>query len=159
MSGMSAVNQSMTFANSAPLALQQGAGARDDRAFALTLAQAREAQRPCGVEDATRRVGTGALSRLENSFTRPAKSREERLRESAQQLVASALLMPVLEQMEVSPLAPKTGPFAQNIVQQRFGPMLHQHMADRIMQSRGRAFGLVDAVVRRFGGESLEATA
>lgn len=146
MSGIGVVNRCMPLAKSAPFMLDRGAGTRDDRAFSLALAQ--QTHEDGG--DATRQVGDGALSTFSNSLARPMKPREDRLRESAQQLVASALLMPVLEQMEVSPLAPKTGPFAQNIVQQRFGPMLHQHMADRIMQSR--SFGLVDAVVKRFGG-------
>ena len=146
MSGIGTVNRCMMLANSAPFVLEHGIGARDDRAFALVLAQ--QTQREGS--NATRQVGDGALSKFAKPLDRPMKPREDRLRESAQQLVASALLMPVLEQMEVSPLAPKTGPFAQNIVQQRFGPMLHQHMADRIMQSR--SFGVVDAVVKRFGG-------
>jgi hypothetical protein len=44
-------------------------------------------------------------------------------------------------------LRPKTGPFALNVVEKRFGPIAHQYTADRMMESR--SFGLVDAVVRR----------
>lgn len=75
---------------------------------------------------------------------------EDQLRESARKLVASALLMPVLEQMENSPFRPKDGPFSQNVVEKRFGPLLHQQMADRMME--GRSFGLVEAVLARIAG-------
>jgi hypothetical protein len=75
---------------------------------------------------------------------------ENELRESARKLVASALLMPVLEQMENSPFRPKEGPFSQNVVERRFGPLMHQQMADRMME--GRSFGLVDAVLARIAG-------
>lgn len=74
----------------------------------------------------------------------------DEIRRSAEQLVASALLAPVMEQMNASPLRPKDGPFAQTLGEKRFGPLLHQHMADRMMQSK--SFGLVDAVVRQLGG-------
>ena len=63
-------------------------------------------------------------------------------------LVASALIMPVLQQMDSSSLRPVDGPFAKSIVEKRFGPLLHQHLADRITSSR--SFGLVDAIVDRF---------
>jgi Rod binding domain-containing protein len=72
--------------------------------------------------------------------------------------------MPIFEEMASSPLRPEDGPFAENIVEKRFGPMLHQHLADRMMQSR--SFGLVDAVMERMrpqrgraAGGSLEVTA
>lgn len=85
----------------------------------------------------------------------PAQRMDE-LRESAKQLVASALLMPVLEQMDASPLRPTKGPFAQTTVERRFGPLLHQHMADRMMKQG--SFGLVDAVIKRMAGGNIEVT-
>jgi Rod binding domain-containing protein len=81
----------------------------------------------------------------------------DELRESAEKLVASALLMPVLEQMTNSPLRPEDGPFAESTAEKRFGPLLHQHFADRMMQSR--SFGLVDAVVDRLSREGKPAPA
>jgi hypothetical protein len=72
----------------------------------------------------------------------------DELRVSAEKLVASAMLMPILDGLSSSPLRPEDGPFAQSVVEERFGPMLHQHLADRMMQSR--SFGLVDAVIDRF---------
>jgi hypothetical protein len=96
-------------------------------------------------------AGQKPLALINGRSLAPPEPRERRLRKSAQQLVGTALLMPVLEQMDQSSLQPRSGPFARNIAEQRFGPMLHQHMADRIMQSR--SFGLVDAVVHRLGGE------
>lgn len=82
---------------------------------------------------------------------------ETKLRDSAKKLVASALLTPLLEEMQNSSLRPTEGPFAKNIVEKRFGPLMHQHMADRMMQSNGRSMSLVDAVIKRMGG-SLEVT-
>ncbi len=84
---------------------------------------------------------------------------EAKLRESAKKLVASALLTPLLEEMGESSFRPTTGPFAKNVVEKRFSPILHQHMADRMMQSGGRASALVDAVIRRMGGGKVEVTA
>lgn len=84
---------------------------------------------------------------------------EAKLRESAKKLVASALLTPLLEEVENSSLRPKEGPFAKNVVEKRFGPLLHQHMADRMMQSGGRSSALVDAVIKRMGGGIMETTA
>ena len=72
---------------------------------------------------------------------------EAPLREAATELVASALLVPVLQTLQNSPLqAP--GPFATNVVERRFGPVLHQHLADRIAQASN--FPLVDKIVERF---------
>ncbi len=103
------------------------------------------------------------VPRVTESTVRP-RAREgegvrfrDQLRESAEQLVASALLLPVLEEMSSSPLRPEDGPFAENVVEKRFGPLLHQHLADRMMQSR--SFGLVDAVVERLRPATEGATA
>lgn len=81
----------------------------------------------------------------------------DEVRESAEQLVASALLMPLLEQLNTSPLRPLDGPFAQTLGEKRFGPLLHQHLADRMMKSRN--FGLVDAVVDHLRGSRIEVMA
>lgn len=94
-----------------------------------------------------RGVGTSAIDHL-------AKARQpfgEQLHEAARQLVATALVTPVLQQMDASSLRPDSGPFAPTTVEKRFAPLLHQHLADRITLSH--SFGLVDAISGRFSRE------
>ena len=61
-------------------------------------------------------------------------------RQAATELVASALLVPVLDAMYERPLAEP--PFAPTAAEKRFAPMLSQHMADRIIGATN--FSLVD---------------
>jgi len=67
------------------------------------------------------------------------------VRHAAQQLVSSALLLPTLALLRAS--GPTEGPFAPGDVERRFGPLLDQHMADRIVSSSN--FSIVDAIVKR----------
>ena len=91
--------------------------------------------------------------RLTHNAARGSEFADE-LRTSAQQLVATAFVMPVLQQMDSSSLRPLDGPFAKNAVEKRFSPLMHQHLADRITGSQ--SFGLVDAVVKRFTRQAGE---
>jgi len=63
--------------------------------------------------------------------TASSSERREAAEASARQLVASALISPVLSAMRESPFL-QDGPFAPGTVEQRFAPMLDQMMADRI---------------------------
>jgi hypothetical protein len=102
-------------------------------------------------------IGAATLP-LARATSRATTAQEQRprfrddLRQAAEQLVASALLMPIFQQMASSPLRPQDGPFAANTVEKRFGPLLHEHLADRMMHSR--SFGLVDAVIGRLSLKS-----
>lgn len=64
-------------------------------------------------------------------------------RTAARQLVASSFVQPVLQSMRKNTFA--TGPFAPGLAEQRFGHMLDQVQADRIVSAAN--FHLVDAVV------------
>ena len=69
-------------------------------------------------------------------------------RQAATELVASALLVPVLDAMYERPLAEP--PFAPTAAEKRFAPMLSQHMADRIIGAAN--FSLVDTILDRLLG-------
>ncbi len=69
-------------------------------------------------------------------------------RQAATELVASALLVPVLDAMYERPLAEP--PFAPTAAEKRFAPMLSQHMADRIIGAAN--FPLVDTILDRLLG-------
>lgn len=70
------------------------------------------------------------------------QQRAEQAREAAQQMVASAFIMPVLAKLRESPFL--TGPFAPGDAERRFGPLMDQHVADRI--TAGDHFPLVDQI-------------
>ena len=69
-------------------------------------------------------------------------------RQAATELVAQALLVPVLDAMYERPLA--EAPFAPTAAEKRFAPMLSQNMADRIMGAAN--FPLVDTILDRLLG-------
>jgi hypothetical protein len=74
-----------------------------------------------------------------------AAGRQERAaqaRGAAEQMVASAFIMPVLAKLRESPFL--TGPFAPGDAERRFGPLMDQHVADRI--TAGDHFPLVDQI-------------
>lgn len=73
-------------------------------------------------------------------------SKREEAREAAGQLVASAFIIPFLASVRENSFG--EGPFAPNIVERRFGPVMDQHVADQIM--RGTNFDLVDTIVDRY---------
>jgi Rod binding domain-containing protein len=66
----------------------------------------------------------------------------EQARQAAQQMVASTFIMPVLAKMRQSPFL--AGPFAPGDAERRFGPLMDQHVADRI--AAGDSFPLVDRI-------------
>ena len=66
----------------------------------------------------------------------------EQARQAAQQMVASTFIMPVLAKMRQSPFL--VGPFAPGDTERRFGPLMDQHVADRI--AAGDSFPLVDRI-------------
>ncbi len=74
-------------------------------------------------------------------------------REAATQLVASALLVPVLDALYERPLAEP--PFAPTAAERRFAPLLSQHLADRIIGAAN--FSLVDAILDRLLGPEAPA--
>ena len=74
-------------------------------------------------------------------------------REAATQLVASALLVPVLDAMYERPFAEP--PFAPTAAEKRFAPLLSQHMADRIIGAGN--FSLVDVILDRLLGPEAPA--
>ena len=88
-----------------------------------------------------------ALQKAAQTHGRPAA------REAATQLVASALLVPVLDAMYERPLAEP--PFAPTAVEKRFAPMLSQHLADRIIGAAN--FSLVNTIVDRLLGPETPA--
>ena len=72
----------------------------------------------------------------------------------ATQLVASALLVPVLDAMYERPLAEP--PFAPTTAEKRFAPLLSQHLADRIIGPAN--FPLVDVILDRLLGPEAPAS-
>ncbi len=72
-------------------------------------------------------------------------------RQAATELVASALLVPVLDAMYERPLA--EAPFAPTAAEKRFAPMLSQHLADRIIGAAN--FPLVDTILDRLLGPEV----
>ena len=76
------------------------------------------------------------------------QTRREIAREAATQLVAAALIMPVLESMRDSPML--RPPFAPGLAEKRFAPLLDQQIADRIAGAAN--FSLVDQIVDRLLG-------
>jgi Rod binding domain-containing protein len=71
---------------------------------------------------------------------------EATVREAATKLVSSALVMPILASLREGSL--REGPFAPGMAERRFGPLLDQHIADRVVS--GSSFPLVDAIVAKF---------
>jgi Rod binding domain-containing protein len=70
----------------------------------------------------------------------------EAVRQAATQLVAVALIQPVLAELRGSTMAAE--PFAPGDAERRFAPLLDQHLSDRIAGSM--QFGLIDAIVTKF---------
>jgi len=65
------------------------------------------------------------------------------LRQAVEGLVSSALVLPALATLRESSLAAQ--PFAPGPAEKRFGPLLDQHIADRITSAAD--FPLVEAIV------------
>ena len=81
---------------------------------------------------------------------------EDQIRQAAEQLVATSLVQPILASMSNSPF--REGAFAPGPIEERFTPLLHRHLSDRIVASSN--FGLVDALTDHLiPRERLEKTA
>ena len=88
-----------------------------------------------------------ALHKAAQAHGRPAA------RQAATELVATALLVPVLDAMYERPWA--EAPFAPTAAEKRFAPMLSQHLADRIVGSAN--FSLVNTILDRLLGPETPA--
>lgn len=95
-----------------------------------------------------------AHTRVGEKATRP----QERAREAAQQLVATAFVLPVLKQLRDTNNAAE--PFKPNPAEKSFGRLMDTELSQRIVSSRGWA--LVDRVadtLLKKGGHSKEVEA
>jgi hypothetical protein len=70
------------------------------------------------------------------------------VREAMMKLVASALVLPALATLRETPF--REGPFAPGEAERRFGPLLDQAVADRVI--KGANFPLIDVLVERATG-------
>ncbi|MEM1108312.1 MAG: hypothetical protein AAGH99_06445 [Planctomycetota bacterium] len=109
-------------------------------------------QNPATAEAAVRPVGSDFASLLsvqgENESTEPtdAKAHNRELREAAEQLVASAFILPLLQQARNDPF--KSDLFHGGRGEEAFGQQLDVIYADNITRSAN--FGITDALVSRF---------
>ena len=93
------------------------------------------------------------LTPLESSFSAEldeAAEKQKKARESADQLIASAFVLPVLQEVRNSPF--KVEMFSGGRAEEVFGQQLDVILAERITQSAG--FGLSEALVRQFEGHT-----
>ena len=102
---------------------------------------------------ATGTVGTAVANHNEESFARALQQTAQAngraaAREAVTELVASALVVPVISSMQEQPFAEP--PFAPTAVEKRFAPLLSRHLADRIVGSAN--FPLVDVIMDRLLG-------
>ena len=79
-----------------------------------------------------------------------ASDKQRQAWESADQLIASAFILPVLQEVRNSPF--KTEMFSGGRGEEVFGQQLDVILAERITQSAG--FGLSEALVRQFEGST-----
>jgi hypothetical protein len=93
-------------------------------------------------------VGARRFDDFRESSRELAGKSPDELREAATKLVSTALVLPVLSSLHESPLRAQRGPFALNSAEKRFGPLLDEHLADRITRSAN--FTLIDTIVKRF---------
>ena len=77
-------------------------------------------------------------------------AREDQIHEAAQQLVATALVQPVLDSLTKSPF--QEGRFSPGPVEERFTPLLHRHLSDRIVASSN--FGLIESLTNHLTARS-----
>ena len=96
-------------------------------------------------------VGTGTASATGGQASFRDTLLAARARESAEQIVASSLVQPILASIREQSRA--EGPFAPSTAEKRFGPMLDQHLADRIVRKAN--FPLVDRLERHLTEASV----
>jgi Rod binding domain-containing protein len=99
-----------------------------------------------------RRPGAGDFRSLLARST-PVSSAEAR--EVAEKLVAEVFIEPVLTSLREHSRA--AGPFAAGDAERRFGPMLDQHIADRV--TRSARLPLVDEIARRLAAHTAHGKA
>ncbi|NNF43296.1 MAG: hypothetical protein HKN62_09645 [Phycisphaerales bacterium] len=85
---------------------------------------------------------------LSAASTTAATARADEGRKAAESLVASTFVVPVLAMLRETSQAAE--PFAPGAAERRFGPLLDQQLADRIVS--GANFGLVDRVQEHLSG-------
>jgi hypothetical protein len=73
-------------------------------------------------------------------------------REAATKLVASAFVIPILEELRSANMA--EAPFAPGDAERRFGPLLDVQIADQIISAAN--FRIVDDIVARYGSMASE---
>ncbi len=76
----------------------------------------------------------------------PAEDKTQKARKAAQQFVGVVFIEPILASMRETNQA--TGAFAPGDAERRFGPLLDQHLSDRITSSSN--FPLVDSLEKHF---------
>ncbi|MHC5113320.1 MAG: hypothetical protein ACYTGP_02685 [Planctomycetota bacterium] len=86
-----------------------------------------------------------AVPQFADVLERARTPREDEAREAAEQLVSSALVMPILSMLRENSRMEE--PFAPGPAERRFGPMLDQLVADRIVRKAN--FPLVDRLTDR----------
>ena len=101
---------------------------------------------PSNVRDIASEFMITMAGTLDHS-TLPA-SRGSDAREAASQLVASTLILPVLQQLRESGFMSPDNPLAPTSAERRFGPLLDQEIADRITNATN--FPLIDAIVEQY---------
>jgi len=79
-----------------------------------------------------------------------AHARKAEARKAANELVASTFIVPMLSKLRETSLA--EGPFAPGTAEKRFGPMLDEKLADRIVEASN--FDIVEAIAERYAGIS-----
>ena len=89
---------------------------------------------------------TGSDEHRHSQASEVVSAKRQALREAAEQLVSTAFVTPVLGGLRENSTA--AGPFAPSTAEKRFGPMLDQQFADRVV--RAANFPLVDAIVDRY---------
>lgn len=75
-----------------------------------------------------------------------AQEKRTAMREAAEQLVSTAFITPILGALRENSTA--AGPFAPSTAEKRFGPLLDQQFADRIVQAAN--FSLIDTIIDRY---------
>lgn len=99
-----------------------------------------------------RQQSFGSLLTAERFKREPAN--ESQARDAARNLIAHALVLPILKQFRETNNA--AAPFAPNQAERAFGSVMDQELASRLVSSK---WGLVDAVARRLRtGRPEEAT-
>lgn len=119
--------------------------------LSTTLSIDRHGSRPAALTGDDQSAFASVMSKQsgmnENETNDATAARKAEARQAANQLVSSAFLIPILSKLRETSMA--EGPFAPGAAEKRFGPMLDQHLADRIIEASN--FDIVDAIAERYG--------